>query len=358
MLDRFIDAAGTVPARRPEDRWRQVALLGLCAAADPSGPGRAALAGALVGLDLPVPAKTLTTPSDDNPWGRWWAVLATGQAEGADRLAAALSDARSRGTVGDGGREVARRISDLTDEIDALATGASERARFVVLGHQSLPLRRMLIAGRSSATFLVEPSWDGLRLVRLGPTDGPALGNAAQYSVAEIIGMARRGDSGHGRPVPSDAPTVPDPQALVEAMREVPGERDERLLRLATEVREERERLNVERLRLEREREEFLTERARARRAQSADSVARPAADAPSDVPTTKAAAARLLGVDSRATDSTVERAYRTLVASAHPDRVAGLDPRIRARAEEVTVALNAARDLLVGRRAPARAVR
>ena len=126
----------------------------------------------------------------------------------------------------------------------------------------------------------------------------------------------------------------------------------------ATEVREERERLNVERLRLEREREEFLTERARARRAQSADSVARPAADAPSDVPTTKAAAARLLGVDSRATDSTVERAYRTLVASAHPDRVAGLDPRIRARAEEVTVALNAARDLLVGRRAPARAVR
>ena len=136
----------------------------------------------------------------------------------------------------------------------------------------------------------------------------------------------------------------------VDAMREVPGDRDERLLRLASEVREERERLNLERLRLEREREEFLTERARVRRAQPSRDAPEPAVAQPADVPTTVAAAARLLGVDIRASKPAVERAYRSLVAAAHPDRVADLDPRIRARAEEITVALNTARDLLLGR--------
>jgi hypothetical protein len=45
-----------------------------------------------------------------------------------------------------------------------------------------------------------------------------------------------------------------------------------------------------------------------------------------------------------------VERAYREQVTRCHPDRVAGLHPTIRGQAEGLTVALNAARDLLLGR--------
>jgi curved DNA-binding protein CbpA len=75
-------------------------------------------------------------------------------------------------------------------------------------------------------------------------------------------------------------------------------------------------------------------------------------------VPSTPDAAAALLGVPPNCPPEDVERAYRTLVASAHPDRVADLDPRIRASAEEITVALNGARDVLLGRGRPARSRR
>lgn len=49
-----------------------------------------------------------------------------------------------------------------------------------------------------------------------------------------------------------------------------------------------------------------------------------------------------------------MERAYREQVTRCHPDRVAGLHPTIRGQAEGLTVALNAARDLMLGR-APVR---
>jgi curved DNA-binding protein CbpA len=67
-------------------------------------------------------------------------------------------------------------------------------------------------------------------------------------------------------------------------------------------------------------------------------------------VPRTAAEAADLLGVAAGAPAAEVERAYRDQVTRCHPDRVAGLHPTIRGQAEGLTVALNAARDLLLGR--------
>jgi curved DNA-binding protein CbpA len=60
--------------------------------------------------------------------------------------------------------------------------------------------------------------------------------------------------------------------------------------------------------------------------------------------------AAALLGLEAGAPAAEVDRAYRDQVSRCHPDRVAGLHPAIRGQAEGLTVALNAARDLLLGR--------
>ncbi|MBJ7457092.1 MAG: hypothetical protein JHC74_13635, partial [Thermoleophilia bacterium] len=75
-------------------------------------------------------------------------------------------------------------------------------------------------------------------------------------------------------------------------------------------------------------------------------------------VPRTAAEALALLGLASDAPPAEVERAYREQVTRCHPDRVAGLHPAIQGQAEGLTVALNAARDLLLGRvvRRPQRA--
>jgi curved DNA-binding protein CbpA len=66
--------------------------------------------------------------------------------------------------------------------------------------------------------------------------------------------------------------------------------------------------------------------------------------------PRTSSEAAALLGLPDGAAPSEVERAWRDQVIRCHPDRVAGLHPAIQGQAEGLTVALNAARDLMLGR--------
>ena len=75
-------------------------------------------------------------------------------------------------------------------------------------------------------------------------------------------------------------------------------------------------------------------------------------------VPRSTADAAALLGVGADASPAEVERAYRDQVTRCHPDRVADLHPAIQGQAEGLTVALNAARDLLLGRAPRRRAQR
>ena len=75
-------------------------------------------------------------------------------------------------------------------------------------------------------------------------------------------------------------------------------------------------------------------------------------------VPRSEAEASALLGLPRGAAPDEVERAYREQVSRCHPDRVAGLHPAIQGQAEGLTVALNAARDLLLGRSPRRRAQR
>ena len=353
----FRAAAGDDVARRASDRWRQAALLGLCVAAGQPHDARIALAAVLQALDAPEATRALVRPTDEEPWARWWAVLAAGQAGRLGHLRSAIAEARSVDVVSADAREVARRLADLDAELDALSgseTVEAKATRFLMLGHRARPDRRVFVAGRSSATFVLDPGWDVLRLVRLGPSDGPSSGNGAHHSVGEILELVRRGDPGPGRTVPDDEPPATGPEAFLSALKEGAGVRDQRLLDLAAEVRDERKELTFERARLVREREAFEFERANARRLRAA---ARPEVAAPAkvEVPTTPQAAAALLGVPVVASPEEIERAYRSVVAGAHPDRVADLDPRIRASAEELTVALNGARDILLGRGRPAR---
>jgi hypothetical protein len=192
----------------------------------------------------------------------------------------------------------------------------------------------------------VDPGWDAVRVVRLAPSEGPSAGNRAHLTLDEVIAAVRRGESGPGWHVPADEPPSLDPQAMLGALREDPNVRDRRLVRLAQEVAEERERLVEERAALAEERAILAAQAARQPRP-------RPVDTAPADpvaVPRTAAEAAGLLGVAAGASAAEVERAYREQVTRCHPDRVAGLHPSIRGRAEGLTVALNAARDLLLGR--------
>ena len=360
MVDAFLDKAGAAPARNELDRWRQVALLGVSAAAFDDERARVGLAAALLALDCPVEAGHLlaSAPTDD-PWVRWWTVIAVGQAGGEDGLPAALAAARSEvAPRGADGREVARRLADLDAELSELNGDVAGSARFSVLGHRARPERRALIGGRSSGVFLVDPAWDSLRLVRLAPSDGPSMGNAAQWTFPEIIEAVRRGDAGPGRRVPPDEPGQLEPGPMLDALREDPATRDGRLLRLATEVREERERLAGERADLAAARMDLAEERERLKRIRAA-SATRPANGMrrePPDVPRTPADAAALLGVAPDASRTTVQRHWREQVAKCHPDLVDGLHPALRARAQDLAVALNAARDLLIGRAEPARA--
>lgn len=360
MVDPFIAAAGPAPARGTESRWRQVALLAASSAM--GDPQRAAtgLAATLLALDHPAAAAVALERADPgDPWARWWGVLAAGQSHGAEGLAEALAAARAVQAVGPDAREVARRLEDLDEEIAALAGGSAGRPRFAVLGHRARPERRMLIGGRSSSAFLVDPGWDSLRLVRLAPSEGPSLGNRAHQTLPEIIDAVRRGESGPGWTVPGDEPQSIDPESMLAGLREDPAVRDRRLVSLAREVAEERERLVDERAALAEERARMAAERARRPRSRPAPKTGSAPVSALA-VPRTAAEALALLGVASDAPPAEVERAYREQITRCHPDRVAGLHPAIQGQAEGLTVALNAARDLLLGRvvRRPAQRAR
>jgi hypothetical protein len=365
MPDEFITQAGPAPARGDLDRWRQVALLGVSSAAFGDERATAGLAAALLALDCPHEAgRLLASMQVDDPWVRWWSVLAVGQITGAIGLDEAVSAARSQvQPSGPDGREVVRRLADLESELAAIAGGEADSARFAVLGHRARPVRRALIGGRSSAVFLVDPSWEALTLVRLAPTDGPSAGNAAHLEYAEVLEAVRRGDAGPGRRVPDDAPSRLQPGPMLDALREDPAHRDGRLLRLAEEVREERERLVDERARLMADRADLSEERARFKRTRAAAEAAngtRPQAvrRAAPVVPKTAAEAAALLGVAADASRSTIQRHWRDQVGKCHPDLVEGLHPALRQRAADLAVALNAARDLLIGAGTPSRSTR
>jgi hypothetical protein len=352
MIDPFIAAAGPAPARGTESRWRQVALLAASSAIGDSQRAATGLAATLLALDHPAAAAVALERADPaDAWARWWGVLAVGQSSGGAGLAEALAAARAVEAVGPDAREVTRRLEDLDDELTALGGGPAERARFCVLGHRARPQRRMLIGGRSSAAFLVDPGWDSVRLVRLGPSEGPSLGNRAHLNLDEIIAAVRRGESGAGWTVPDDDPPSPDPELMLSALREDTAARDRRLVSLAQEVAEERERLMDERAALAEERSRLAAERASRPRSRPAPMSSAPAS--PVAVPRTAAEALALLALAGDVPNAQVERAYREQITRCHPDRVAGLHPTIQGQAEGLTVALNAARDLLLGR-APA----
>ena len=351
MTDEFLQQAGPSPARGDLDRWRQVALLGVSTAAFGDDRARIGLAAALLALDHPVEAgRLLAGGATDDPWARWWTVLAVGQAGGSG-LEAALAAARAEvAPRGPDGREVARRLADLDAELSEIGGGERGTARFSILGHRARPERRALIGGRSSAVFMVDPAWESVRLVRLAPSDGPAMGNGAHLVLDEVIEAVRRGDAGSGRHVPGDVPDALVPGPMLDALREDPATRDGRLLRLATEVREERERLADERARLAADREELSRERAAFKRRRASEPPVNGARPGPAPaLPRTVDEAATLLGVAVGASRSTVQRHWREQVAKCHPDRVDGLHPDLRRRAEELAVAFNAARDLLLG---------
>lgn len=361
MVDPFIAAAGPAPARGTESRWRQVALLAASSAIGDRARAASGLAATLLALDHPDAAAVALQRADPaDPWARWWGVLASGQAAGAAGLAEALAAAREAPADGPDGREVARRLEDLDQELAALSGTPDPAARFAVLGHRARPCRRVLLGGRSSAAFLIEPGWEALRLVRLAPSEGPALGNRAHLALDEVIGAVRRGEAGPGWEVPDDDPRALDPEAMLGALREDPAARDRRLVRLAEEVAQERERLVAERAALAEERAMMAAERARRDRVRAAPPPPPRPVRAPSAVPLPRSPdeAAALLGLAADAPAAAVERAYRDQVTRCHPDRVEGLHPAIRGQAEGLTVALNAARDLLLGRAPRRRAQR
>ena len=147
--------------------------------------------------------------------------------------------------------------------------------------------------------------------------------------------------------MPDDVPGRLTPDPMLEALREDPAERDGRLLLLASEVRDERVRLAAERERLHAVEREIEAEREVLRRLRRQTSAARPKAAPSIKPPTTAAQAAALLGVAQDAPHQSVQRRWRTLMATCHPDRVEGLHPLLRERAKDLAVALNAARELL-----------
>lgn len=348
MTDAFTRAGGSTPPRGDAARWRQVALLAVAASLGDRA-ARPALAAALQSLDHPAEAgRALAAAPDDDPWTRWWAVLAVGQREGAEGLDEALAAARAVRAEGPDGREVARRLDDLALEVTALRGGDAPEARFALLGHRANPERRVMLAGRSSAAFLADPSWESLALVRLAPSDGPAMSNSAHHRLDEVIALVRQGQWGQGRTVPGDAPLAADPDVMVELLREDTGSRDRHLATLAEEVREERAHLAERQAALDDEWGDIQAEKARLRTlAQGLLEKQQGSGMAP---PTSAAQAADLLGLGPRPSPQEVDRAFRRQVVRCHPDRVADLHPDLQQRAKDMTVALNQARDILLGR--------
>ncbi|MEQ9093848.1 MAG: hypothetical protein RLN63_07045, partial [Miltoncostaeaceae bacterium] len=235
--DAFAAAVGPVPARGEEARWRQVALLSAARALGGEGRGALDLTSLLAGFDHPgAAAEALGSADPEDPWTLWWQVIVGGQAGDLAPLAGAGEHAEALRSGPPDAREVGRRLADLTDEVAAMSGEPSgDRARFVVLGHRSRPVRRMLLGGRSSATFLVDPGWDSVRLIRFGPAAGTALGNRALLSPLEMLAAVRRGDSGPDWDVPPDQAPPIAPSRLLDALREDVGARDRRLMELARE---------------------------------------------------------------------------------------------------------------------------
>jgi len=340
VRDDLVIQAGSAPAPAEAGRWRQVALLGTAAALGGDARVRADLAAALHALDYPDAALQVAREANGDPWARWWLVLAAGQS----RPALDVADELAGLAAGDGpdAREVARRLDDLQHELEDIAEHTG-KGRFALLGVTSDAPRRALVVGRSSAHVVVAPTWDSLELVRLGPSDGPAGGNRAHLPLAEIILRIRRGERGTERAVPPDAPEPFDASRFVDGLREDRGARDRRLLQLADEVREERAQLAQDRAKLRTEKSQVaaILRQVAAIRAHGVAGA--------TPVPTSRADAAALLEITPNASAEEIERAFRAQIVRCHPDRVADLHPNIRGQAEGLTVALNAARELLLG---------
>jgi len=341
----FIDAAGPRLARTAAGLWRQVGLLAVAAAVDGSDDARLGLARGLLALDHPDEAASVAAAVSETAWGIWLGVLAVGQSGEVDRARAIAADAREAMPDTPDGREVSRRLDDLESEIDTLG-GTDNSARFDLVGHESEPRRRVLLVGRSSVSYLADPSIGGDGLIRFAPYGGATDGNRAHLGLGEIIDSLQRGESGHARPVPTDHSTPLQPHQMLTALSEAGRARTDELTRLAEEVRMEREELAKKGEELDDELARLIAERARLKR------VATPnggdASPPAGYVPKSPAEAAAVLGVGPNPTRAEVEAAYRDLVRSAHPDRVADLHPGIRNEAENLTVALNTARDILL----------
>ena len=175
------------------------------------------------------------------------------------------------------------------------------------------------------------------------------------WSSAKCLEAVRRGDAGPGRTVPGDAP---EPSAAgTHAGRAARGScnRDGRLLRLAT-----RSAKSVNAWPTSAPGSPPIAPTCPKSGPGSNASERRPLAPAtngrrpraarrqPPVVPKTAAEAAALLGVAIDASHIDVQRHWRDQVAKCHPDLVEGLHPALRQRAQDLAVALNAARDLLI----------
>jgi hypothetical protein len=340
----FIDAAGPRLARSTTGLWRQVGLLAVAVAVDGSDGARLGLARGLLALDHPDEAASVAAAASDTPWGLWLGVIAVGQQGLVDR-ARRIAEVTRRGlSETPDGREVARRLVDLEAELDALS-GADNGARFDLLGHEARPERRVLLVGRSSASYLVDPG-DGGGPIRLAPYEGASAGNRAHQALSEIVESIGSGSVGLGRSVPPDRPEPLRPEPMLAALAETGRLRTEELAKLAEDVKHEREELAKRAEELEDELARLIAERARLKQVPTPNGAT--ANGHPPHVPRTQSEAAAVLGVGPTSSRTEIERAYRDLVRSAHPDRVADLHPGIRQEAESLTVALNAARDILL----------
>ena len=135
--------AGAAPASGERGRWRQVALLATAAALGDDARVRADLAAALHGVDAPDAAVYVARAATGDPWARWWLALAAGQSVPAGELGDEVAQMASGS--GPDAREVARRLSDLQDELEDIATGTGT-GRFGLLGVTATAPRRALLA--------------------------------------------------------------------------------------------------------------------------------------------------------------------------------------------------------------------
>ena len=214
----------------------------------------------------------------DDPWAGWWGTLAAGQAGGAEALAGALAAAREAPADGPDGREVARRLDDLAAEVAALSGDGAADARFAVLGHRARPRRRVLLADGRRPRSSSSPAGSPCASCGWAPPRARRSATAPTCPLPEVIAAIRRGEAGPGWDVPDDRPADLDPEAMLGALREDPAARDRRLVRLAQEVAEERERLIEERAALAEERASMAAERARRRRVRPVPPPSRPSA--------------------------------------------------------------------------------